>query len=196
MPAALDAVRRCRPTRYPNLTGTRSCASGWRRFECVALWASCRQAAPAIHLSHHGLGRGAGGGVGCRAVSGVWRLRGGRRAGTGVWRYASVPRPLVWACDRPADQCCCAGGGDAGRRRATLVLDRAYDPLRPQGACGGAPPRWTPPGSCGRPTRRWGLTGVRGGYAIAPWRTRRGMPMNCRRWRRRGRWARRPWFWT
>lgn len=53
-------------------------------------------------------------------------------------------------------------GGD------TLVLDRAYEPLRLSGVCGWTPAQLAQVWQLWTPNKALGLTGVRGAYAIAP----------------------------
>lgn len=50
----------------------------------------------------------------------------------------------------------------------TLVLDRAYEPLRLSGVCGWTPMQLAQVWQLWTPNKALGLTGVRGAYAIAP----------------------------
>ena len=74
---------------------------------------------------------------------------------------------LVWACE-PASPLGIACGPWPGQLSATLVLDRAYEPLRLTGACSLTSAQLAQVWQLWTPNKALGLTGVRAAYAIAP----------------------------
>ena len=91
-----------------------------------------------------------------------------------AWRLERTPDPtqadLAWLCEpaSPLGQAESRARAVAASGAATVVLDRAYEPLRLSGqgsldpvALDGVWQLWTP-------NKALGLTGVRGSYAIAP----------------------------
>ena len=87
---------------------------------------------------------------------------------------ASVPSraQLLWACE-PSSPLGAAQDGlkalvDQRRLAATLVLDRAYEPLRLSGAATLTPAQLQTVWQLWTPNKALGLNGVRAAYAIAP----------------------------
>jgi histidinol-phosphate aminotransferase len=74
---------------------------------------------------------------------------------------------LAWACD-PSSPLGQADPELARLRAATVVLDRAYEPLRLSGALALDEQRLAPCWQLWTPNKALGLTGVRAAYAIAP----------------------------
>jgi histidinol-phosphate aminotransferase len=74
---------------------------------------------------------------------------------------------LVWACE-PASPLGIAHAPWPGQLSATLVLDRAYEPLRLTGACSLTSTQLAQVWQLWTPNKALGLTGVRAAYAIAP----------------------------
>lgn len=74
---------------------------------------------------------------------------------------------LVWACE-PSSPLGIAHGPWPGQLSATLVLDRAYEPLRLTGACSLTSTQLAQVWQLWSPNKALGLTGVRAAYAIAP----------------------------
>jgi histidinol-phosphate aminotransferase len=74
---------------------------------------------------------------------------------------------LVWACE-PSSPLGIAHGPWPSQLSATLVLDRAYEPLRLAGACSLTSMQLAQVWQLWTPNKALGLTGVRAAYAIAP----------------------------
>lgn len=165
-PAALDAVRRADPTRYPDPAYT-ALRERLAAFHGVAAW----RVVPAGSASEF-----------IFRITG-WAARRGMAAVAvpphAYGDYAAAARahglavrigtqaPLVWACD-PASPTGASAPEVIPAPDTVLVLDRAYDPLRLQG-----PSHWSAAAldaawQLWSPNKALGLTGIRGGYAIAP----------------------------
>lgn len=90
-----------------------------------------------------------------------------------VWRLARTPDParaqLAWLCEpsSPLGQTEVLTGAVADTA-LHAVLDRAYEPLRLSGRCSLEPAALQRVWQLWSPNKAMGLTGVRGGYAIAP----------------------------
>lgn len=166
-PEALMAVRGADPTRYPDPAYTELRAA-LAAFHGVAV----QQVVPAASGSEF-----------IMRMTSLLRLQGGRKVwvpSTAYGDYAQAARAhglelavtpdiadLAWACD-PSSPLGQADQSLAQLRPATVVLDRAYEPLRLSGSLTiGKEQRahlwqlWTP-------NKALGLTGVRAAYAIAP----------------------------
>lgn len=173
-PVALDAVRAADPTRYPDP------AYADLREQLAAFH---RVAVPRIVLA-------ASGSEFIARISSWVRRRGGRA----VWLppasygdYAQAARAcgleqasapdeadLAWACDpsNPLGQ-----ADDPGCLRAgTVVLDRAYEPLRLSGSTATGEELLARCWQLWTPNKALGLTGVRAAYAIAPHRQEHAVP--------------------
>jgi histidinol-phosphate aminotransferase len=90
-----------------------------------------------------------------------------------AWRFERVPDParahLAWLCEPSSP----LGQAEAVAQNvvasgATVVLDRAYEPLRLSGHFSLEPPSLQQVWQLWTPNKAMGLTGVRGAYAIAP----------------------------
>lgn len=168
-PQALAAVRAADPTRYPDPAST-------ALREQLAQW---HAVAPGRIV------------VAASASEFIFRITGwARRAGAGAVAlpphaygdYAHAARgwgletrvrpahaPLAWACEPSSP----LGGQEVGVEEAvaagaTVVLDRAYEPLRLAGGCSVAGPVLDRLWQLWSPNKALGLTGLRAAYAIAP----------------------------
>ncbi len=165
-PAALDAVRRADPTRYPDPAYT-ALRERLAAFHGVALWRVV-PAGSASEFIFRITGWAARRGVVSVAVplQAYGDYAAAARA-QGLAVRIGAQAALVWACD-PASPTGAAVPVVTPAAGATLVLDRAYDPLRLQGACGWGAAALDAAWQLWSPNKALGLTGVRGGYAIAP----------------------------
>ncbi|WP_332815257.1 aminotransferase class I/II-fold pyridoxal phosphate-dependent enzyme [Ramlibacter sp.] len=165
-PIALAAVRDADRARYPDPASTRvraalaafhgvtagrvlPAASASEFIFRITAWAA-RQGVRQVELPPHAYGD-------YGAAARAWGLAAGEEAG------------LVWACEPSSP----LGQQERSLREriaggATVVLDRAYEPLRLAGAASldraGLDRVW----QLWSPNKALGLTGVRGAYAIAP----------------------------
>jgi len=91
-----------------------------------------------------------------------------------TWRLKRMPDPaqvdLAWLCEpaSPLGQAEPRARAVAASGAATVVLDRAYEPLRVSGQGSLEPVALTRVWQLWTPNKALGLTGVRGSYAIAP----------------------------
>ncbi len=91
-----------------------------------------------------------------------------------AWRLERTPDPaqadLAWLCEpaSPLGQAEPRARAVAASGAATVVLDRAYEPLRLSGQCSLDPEVLDRVWQLWTPNKALGLTGVRGSYAIAP----------------------------
>ncbi len=166
-PAALAAVQQADPTHYPDPACT-ALRERLAAMHGVAPW-RILPAGSASEFIFRITGWAARQGV--RAVS-VPTLAYGDYAAAAqacalaVQTRAAADNPavLAWACD-PASP---TGGAEPAAGGTTVVLDRAYEPLRLQGACDWDAAALNTAWQLWSPNKALGLTGVRGGYAIAP----------------------------
>ncbi|QIM52303.1 aminotransferase class I/II-fold pyridoxal phosphate-dependent enzyme [Hydrogenophaga crocea] len=168
-PAALAAVQAADPRHYPDPAST-ALIEALARFHGVAP----ERIVPAASASEF-IGRitawvaRAGG-------TRVWRpahAYGDYAHAAAAWRLAPVHGPaqadLAWLCE-PASP---TGGpepaaADVAAQAATVVLDRAYEPLRLSGRSSLDTRDLDRVWQLWTPNKALGLTGVRGAYAIAP----------------------------
>ncbi len=166
-PAALAAVRAADPTRYPDPAYT-ELRAGLAAFHGVAV----QRIVPAASGSEFIV----------RMTSWV-QGQGGRRVAVpspGYGDYAQAARErglecvaqpdgadLAWACD-PSSPLGQADRGLERLRAATVVLDRAYEPLRLSGSPAMNEELLSHYWQLWTPNKALGLTGVRAAYAIAP----------------------------
>lgn len=160
-PAALEAVRAADPARYPDPASTRVRAA-LAAFHGVAV-ERVVPAASASEFIFRITAWAARNGV--RQVALPAHAYGDYAQAARAWDMAAAEgAPLVWACEPSSP---------LGQRErelrvptgATVVLDRAYEPLRLEGEGSvDADRAW----QLWSPNKALGLTGVRGAYAIAP----------------------------
>ncbi|MBW3656150.1 MAG: aminotransferase class I/II-fold pyridoxal phosphate-dependent enzyme [Gemmatimonadetes bacterium] len=166
-PPALAAVQAADATRYPDpgYTALREVLGGfhgvqpWRIVPAgsasefifrITVWAA-RAGARRVALPLHGYGDY---GQAARAYG---------LAGT-----ALADAQLVWACDPASPLGTADDTLSAAGQRATVVLDRAYEPLRLSGALALDPAALDRCWQLWTPNKALGLTGLRAAYAIAP----------------------------
>lgn len=168
-PQALAAVRQADAARYPDPAytalrerlGLRHGVAPWR----VVLAASASEFIARITawVARQGAGR-------------FWQpaqAYGDYARAARAWGLAPVAEParaqLLWACDPSSPQGAAQPGLDVlATNQGVVVLDRAYEPLRLQGALRLAPPALDRLWQLWSPNKALGLTGVRAAYAIAP----------------------------
>lgn len=180
-PRTLAALQAADATRYPDpaYAALREALAGWHGVapERIVLAASASEFIARITAA---VARGKGHGGRCIAVPrhayGDY-ARAAQARGLAVHVDGEMPEmpempQLVWACD-PASPLGIAQPGLAERIEALpadtpLVLDRAYEPLRLQGAPALQARHLARIWQLWSPNKALGLTGVRGAYAIAP----------------------------
>lgn len=165
-PSALDAVRRADPAHYPDPAYT-ALREQLAALHGVARWRIV-PAASASEFIFRVTGWAARHGV--QAVSVPRHAYGDYAAAAQALGLAvrhDAPAALAWACDpaSPTGADAPMAGGAEGR---IVVLDRAYDPLRLQGTSAWDAAALDSVWQLWSPNKALGLTGVRGGYVVAP----------------------------
>jgi len=165
-PQALAAVQAADATRYPDPAATRLRAA-LAAFHGIAV-ERIVPAASASEFIFRITAWAARGGV--RQVALPAHAYGDYAHAAAAWGLAIAQEAeLAWACEpssplgqaeRPLQECIAAG--------ATVVLDRAYEPLRLSGACSLHDASLERVWQLWSPNKALGLAGVRGAYAIAP----------------------------
>jgi histidinol-phosphate aminotransferase len=165
-PQALEAVRKADPTRYPDPASTRVRAALARLHGVDP--ARVLPAASASEFIFRITAWAARRGV--REVALPPHAYGDYAHAAGAWGMAIAPSaPLAWACE-PSSPLGAQESAVAARLGAggTVVIDRAYEPLRLDGACSFDAAFLDAAWQLWSPNKALGLTGVRGAYAIAP----------------------------
>lgn len=165
-PAALDAVRRADPVRYPDPAyialrerlAAHHGVAPWRIVPAASAsefivritgWAA-RRGVTAVAVPPHAYGDYAAA---------------ARAHGLAVQQDAAAA--LVWSCD-PASPTGASVPPAPVARHTTRVLDRAYEPLRLQGESAWRAAALDEVWQLWSPNKALGLTGIRGAYAITP----------------------------
>ncbi len=168
-PAAQDAVRQADAAHYPDphYTALREALAEFHRVDARRIVPGTSASELIARLTACAFRGGA---------RGFWQpalAYGDYALAARVWRLQQVDDPgqadLIWLCDPSSPLGMAESQGLQGALRgSTVVIDRAYEPLRLAGGCSlsdedldGAWQLWSP-------NKALGLTGVRGAYAIAP----------------------------
>jgi len=164
-PGALAAVQAADPGRYPDPASTqlRAALAAFHDVDPARIVPAASSSEFIFRATAWAVQRGA------RAVALPAQGYGDYAAAARAWQLellpAGSPAALRWACEpssplgRQEQDWRCDG---------TLVLDRAYEPLRLAGACSLAADGLQRVWQLWSPNKALGLTGVRAAYAIAP----------------------------
>jgi histidinol-phosphate aminotransferase len=166
-PAALAAVRDADPTRYPDPAYT-ELRAGLAAFHGIAVQRIVlATSASEFIMRMSSWVRGQGGRTACVPSPSYGDYAQAARTHRLELTVSPEGADLAWACD-PSSPLGQADPGLERPRAATVVLDRAYEPLRLSGSLSIGEDRLAHFWQLWTPNKALGLTGVRAAYAIAP----------------------------